>query len=184
MHTKRTSRTRRTASIAITALAGALALAVVAGASRAGTTNTAAAAVACKTSGLVVWIDTQTGNAGAGSVFFTLRFTNQSGHTCVLHGYPGVSAVNLASHQLGSAAARDPSATPDAVLANGASAGAQLRIAQAANFPRATCRPGGAAGLRVYPPNQTAAKVVPIPFDACTHAGPIFLRVKAVARSG
>lgn len=182
MHAKRRFSAQHTASIAITALACAFAPAAVGGAVGARTTQ--AAAPGCKTSGLVVWIDTQAGNAGAGSIFFTLKLTNQSGHTCVLHGYPGVSAVNLAGHQLGSAAARDPSATRIVNLKNSATASVELRLTQAANFPRAACRPGLAAGLRVYPPNQTVAKVVPIPLNACTQAGPIYLRTKAVTGAG
>jgi hypothetical protein len=36
-----------------------------------------------------------------------------------------------------------------------------------------------AAGLRVYPPNQTRARLVPFPFGACSRAGPIYLHVTA-----
>jgi hypothetical protein len=181
MHMKRRSLTQCTPLIAITALAFAFALAAVASASVARTTDTAAAG--CKTSGLVVWIDTR-GNAAAGSIYYTLKFTNQSGHHCVLHGYPGVSAVDLGGHQLGSAASRDASAASVVNLTNGATASAELRITQVANFPRAACRPAAAAGLHVYPPNQTAAKVVPIPLNACRHTGRIYLRVKPVAGTG
>ena len=127
-----------------------------------------------------MWIDTQ-GDAGAGSVFYTLEFTNQSGHACVLTGYPGVSAVDLRGHRLGSAAFRNPSAAHAVSLTNGATASAQLRIAQAANFPASACNLAAAAGLRIYPPNQTASKVVPIPFNACSRTGPVYLSVKAVS---
>ena len=57
----------------------------------------------CATSGLVVWMDTQ-GDGAAGSVYYTLQFTNLSGHACTLRGYPGVSAVSLSGHQLGAPA--------------------------------------------------------------------------------
>ena len=170
--------TARTRTIAIIAAASALALAA-ASASDARTTD-ATAAPNCRTAGLVLWIDTR-GDAGAGSVFYILKFTNQSGHACVLGGYPGVSAVDLRGRRLGSAASRNPSPAHAVSLANGATASAQLRIAQAANFPASACHPAAAAGLRTYPPNQTASKVVPIPFDACSRTGPVYLSVNAVS---
>jgi hypothetical protein len=65
-------------------------------------------------------------------------------------------------------------------IARGATATAVLRITDAYNFPRSACRPTMAAGLRVYPPNQTAAKLVPFPFLACSRTGPVFMSVQAV----
>ena len=165
----------------IAPIAAACALALAANAS--GARTSAAAAATCKTSELVVWLNTQ-GDAAAGSVFYTLEFTNQSGHTCALVGYPGVSAIDLRGHQLGSPASRNPSATRAVNLPNGATATAQLRIAQAANFPLSKCHVAAAAGLRVYPPNQTASKIVPIPFRACSRTGPIYLSVKTVSGAG
>jgi hypothetical protein len=140
----------------------------------------AASTPKCATSGLVVWLDTQ-GNGAAGSIFYTLEFTNLSGHTCTLSGYPGVSAVDLAGHQLGGAASRDTARTPHLVtLTSGASATAMLRIVEAGNFPSSSCHEATAAGLRVFPPNLTTSKVVPFPFPACSLAGPVYLSVRAV----
>jgi Protein of unknown function (DUF4232) len=157
-------------------LALALATAVTAvGAAPARTT-----AAACKTSELVVWLG-GTGDAAAGSRYVTLEFTNQSGHTCTLTGYPWVSALDLRGHALGSPGSRNPSTTRVVRLANGDTAGALLRIVVAANFPASTCHPRAAAAVRVFPPNQTASKIVPIPFQACSRSGPIFLSVKTVA---
>jgi hypothetical protein len=140
-----------------------------------------AAAASCKTSGLVVWMDTR-GGAAAGSAYYTLELTNQSGHSCTLFGYPGVSAVDLRGRRLGSAASRSPSARHLVTLRNGATAGAQLQIATAANFSRSACHQVAAAGLRVYPPNQTASKVVPFPFQACSRTGPVYLHVASVRK--
>jgi hypothetical protein len=42
------------------------------------------------------------------------------------------------------------------------------------------CHRVTAAGLRIYPPNQTASKVVPFPFSACSHKGPIDLSIAPV----
>jgi hypothetical protein len=154
--------------------------ALVAAASIAGEATAGVATAPCTTAGLVVWLDTA-GNSGAGSTFLTLKFTNQSGHACVLTGYPGVSALDLRGHILGSPASRNPSTTRAVRLADGATASAALRIVQAANFPPASCNRRAAAGLRVFPPNQTVSKVVPLPFEACAHTGPVFLNVKAVS---
>jgi hypothetical protein len=40
-------------------------------------------------------------------VYYTLRLTNLATVPCSLRGYPGVSAVDLAGKQLGSAAGRN-----------------------------------------------------------------------------
>ena len=136
----------------------------------------------CTTSKLVVWLDTR-GDAAAGSVFYNLKFTNLSGHACALVGYPGVSAVDLAGRQLGRAASRSASQSRVVRLAQGATTSAALRIVAAGNFPASTCHRTTAAGLRVYPPNQTASKVVPFPFTACSRSGPVFLSVQAVRKA-
>jgi hypothetical protein len=163
--------------VALTVLAASSSRSAVAG------TGTVALTRSCPTSGLVVWLDTQ-GNGGAGSVFYQLNFTNLSGYSCTLFGYPGVSAVDLHGRQLGSAASRNPAHKPVTVtLSDGASASVLLQIGQAENFPAARCRPVTAAGLRVFPPNQTAAKLVPFPFRACSRRGPSFLTVQAVRKT-
>lgn len=180
MTARRRPPTLRTFTIAAGVMACSLALVALASADR-GTTDTVAAT--CNTSGLVVWIDTRA-DAAAGSVYYRLKFTNQSGKTCTLTGYPGVSAAGLRGQSLGSPASRTPASTRAVSLPNDKTASALLQIAQAANFPVSACRPAPAAGLRIYPPNQTASKVVPIPFSACSRRGPVFLHVKAVTRSG
>jgi hypothetical protein len=131
---------------------------------------------------LVVWLDTQ-GNGTAGSIYYNLEFTNLSGHECMLLGYPGVSAVNLRGHQLGSAASRSSTKKAAAVmLASDGTANVVLQIVEAGNFPTATCRPTNAAGLRVYPPNQKVSKVVPFAFQSCSRSGPIYLTVQSVQK--
>ena len=135
---------------------------------------------ACATSSLVIWLDTN-GDGAAGSIYFKLKLTNASTRRCTVTGYPGVSAVDLTGHRLGRAASRISSHVATVTLTAGATATATLRIAQAANFPATSCRPALAAGLRVYPPNQTTAKVVPFPFRACTRLTPVFLSIGAVA---
>jgi hypothetical protein len=136
----------------------------------------------CATSRLVIWLNTQ-GNGAAGSSYYNLELTNLSGRACSISGYPGVSAVNLAGRQVGAAAARDRAQPPHLLtLATGATATVLLRITDVANFPASSCRQVMAAGLRVYPPNQTGAKVVPFPFRACSRRGPTYLTVRSAQK--
>src|SRR5262245_29056572 len=133
----------------------------------------------CATSRLVIWLGP--GEGAAGTTFLPVRFTNLSGHTCTLRGFPGVSAVKLNGQQLGSAAAHDDGGVHTVTLASGHTAEATLGIAQAANFTASACGLTTAAGLRVKPPNQTASTVVPLVFNACSHTGPAYLHVRVVS---
>src|ERR1700744_2443664 len=166
---------------AVAAVVAALSLA--GGPAGAATPASAAAPPACQTAGLVVWINTQ-GNGTAGTTFFTLNFTNLSGHACTLRGFPGVSAVNLRGKTLGKAAARDSGQTvKNVTLTNGHSAHAVLGLVDIGALPTSTCPPTTAAGLRVFPPNQKASKVIPFPFPACGRSGgPAFLRIRPVTK--
>ncbi len=148
----------------------------------AGTAPARAGNQSCSTNHLVIWIDTQ-GSGTAGSTYYDLEFTNLSGQPCTLLGFPKVAAVNLADHQLGNAASDNGSHQPFTVtLANGATAAAVLRVADVSNFPGSKCHAQTAAGLSVYPPRRTVAKIVPFPFRACSSTGPVFLSVQAVQK--
>jgi uncharacterized protein DUF4232 len=174
----RTTAARRLLTAGVLASAAALvpASALAAPGVTAGAAHTATPA--CTTAGLDVWLDTQ-GVGTAGTTFFNLEFTNLSGGTCTLFGFPGVSATNLTGSQLGSAAVR--SGTPQPVtLANGATAIAVLGITEAGNFPPVQCGLVTAAGLRVFPPNQTQSRRIPFPFPACSKAGPQYLQIMPI----
>jgi hypothetical protein len=157
------------------------AVALLLAAAACGSASGTPAASSCSAAKLVIWLDTQ-GDHAAGSAYYRLRFTNL-GATCTLRGYPGVSAVDLSGHQLGKPAARDHAVQAGIILlAHGATAKAVVRITNVHNFPRSACKPVTAAGLRVYPPNQTASKVVPFPFGACAGTS-VFLFVRAVQKA-
>jgi hypothetical protein len=138
-----------------------------------------AATPACATSGLDVWLNTQ-GNGAAGTIYYHLEITDLSGSTCTLFGYPGVSGVSLTGAQLGSAASRNGVTPTTVTLANGETAHALLAIHDAGAFPPSQCHMVTAAGLRVYPPNQTQSRVAPYPFFACSKSGPLYLTIGPV----
>jgi hypothetical protein len=135
----------------------------------------------CETPGLVIWLDTN-GNAGAGSVFYNLEFTNLSGHTCTLNGFPFINAVSLTGGLLGHRAAFTGGPMHQITLGQGQTAKAALQIVNVLNIPASKCKPVTAAGFRIFPPNQTRAKVVPFPFGACSASGPVFMFVRPVTK--
>jgi hypothetical protein len=174
--------TRRIAAAA--GIAGALMLAPAVALASAGSPARPAAQATplCQTPGLVIWLDTN-GNGTAGTTFYKLHFTNLSGHACTLNGFPFLFAVNLAGHQLGRRAVFRRPAPRLVTLANGKTATARLGIVDTGVFSPSACRPVTAAGLRVFPPNQTRAKLVPFPFRTCSRRrGPASLNVGAVTR--
>jgi hypothetical protein len=146
---------------------------------------TAASAPACPASALRVWLGVP-GEGAAGSVYYPLELSNVSSHTCTLFGFPGVSAVAPGGAQLGSPATRDHTDPTNLVtLSAGATAHALLKITNVGVFPPSTCQPANAIGLKVYPPNDTAATVVDFPFQACAKSGPVFLTIRTtVAGTG
>jgi hypothetical protein len=194
MHLPASSRHRLIGAAALACAATLAPAAALAAASSPRAPEATASAPRCATSGLVVWLNVPPGNSYAGGAFYYLEFTNQSGHACTLRGYPGVSAVSLSGRHLGSPAGWGPPATSTVRLASGATASAKLNIADTGNFGllcfSRTPRPGRpgvlptAAGLRVYPPAQTAAKVVPYPLRACAHSGPVWIEAGPVKPGG
>jgi Protein of unknown function (DUF4232) len=122
---------------------------------------------ACATSALKV---TQSApNGYAGGVDVTIGFTNASGATCTLYGYPGVSLVSASYAQLGLSAKRASTVPVKVVtLASGATASASVQIADALNFPSTSCSPVKAAYLRIFPPNQTASVYLANTSETCS----------------
>jgi hypothetical protein len=100
----------------------------------------------------------------AGSIFFDLKFTNVGSASCTLFGNPGVSMVaGSQGAQVGAAATFvNRSSATTMTLAPGGSAIAILQVAEAGNFPDSACGLETVAGLRVYPPGQTAALFLPV----------------------
>jgi Protein of unknown function (DUF4232) len=127
----------------------------------------AAGPAACPTSSLRV--KQGVGQGYAGGVYEVIDFTNTSGSTCTLYGYPGVSLVSGPPYtQIGLAAKRSTSTPVKLVtLAPGATGNALLQIVDALNYPSASCGPTKATALKIYPPNQTAPVYLPNTASGC-----------------
>jgi hypothetical protein len=144
-------------------------------------TASSAPATACANGSLQVKLGFAQGYAGG--VDETIDFTNISGVPCTLYGYPGVSLVSGPQVQIGLAAQRDNTVPVTLItLAPGATGNAGLQIADALNYPTATCSPAKATDLRIYPPDQTAAVYLPDSSEGC--AEPVQVLFVAAVQAG
>jgi len=131
---------------------------------------------------LSAWVADGQGNGAAGTIYYPLEFTNLSGHTCSMHGFPGVSAISRSGRQLGSPANWESGGgfgTPRTVnVAPGASVHAVLAYHDVAVSTESGCHPVNTTfELRVYPPDERGAAFAFFDLEACSHAGPIYLSV-------
>lgn len=127
-------------------------------------------------------------DAGAGSTYSELVFTNTGDTACELRGAPGVSVVDASGTQLGEAADRiadriDDDAPPTLTVEPGASVTATL---QATNIdpdggPLEDCPVVYGTGYLVYPPHSFTGVLVDMsdPVPACESAT-VFLHVGSV----
>ena len=128
------------------------------------------------------WVADGQGNGAAGTIYYPLEFTNLSGHTCSMHGFPGVSAIGRGGQQLGSPANWESGGgfgTPRTVnVAPGATVHAILAYHDVAVSTESGCDPVNTTfELRVYPPDERGATFAFFDLEACSHAGPIYLSV-------
>lgn len=128
---------------------------------------------------------TSSGSEGAaGQTYTTIDFTNISGATCTLYGYPGVAlAAGTPVQQIGAAADHNPSPSKKVLTLNPGNAGHfVLQISNASNYPAAECSPANASYLQIYPPNQTTPIYFSYTAVACTK--PIHLLTVSVIQAG
>lgn len=164
------------------AVAGAAAAVLVTGISTAAAAATSAPAARsaiakCTAADLGVWVAADQANGTAGSIYYPLEITNLSGSTCYLYGHPGVSAVNAAGHQLGRSAQWNPGTARVVNLPAGATAHAMLQYIAVQVSP--ICKPANAAGLRVYPPDQTSSTSAFWDLASCS-TGPVYMNVGVI----
>ena len=121
----------------------------------------------CATAGLKAAIGS--GQGAAGSSYYPIDLTNNSGTTCTLYGYPGVSFVTGAGGaQIGAAATRNDTLAPGLVtLTAGQTAHASLQVVNASNYPAAKCKIVQAHWLRVYPPGQFSPLYISFSAPTC-----------------
>ena len=127
-------------------------------------------ATQCPSSALRVTVNKTRGGAAAGTSYVALDFTNTSGHSCHMFGFPGVSFVTgNPGSQIGAAASRQTTFGPENVtLASGAVAHAWLGVVDAGNFSPSACGPVTAHWLKVYPPDQFTALYTRFTAQVCS----------------
>ncbi|OHV37198.1 hypothetical protein BCD49_18135 [Pseudofrankia sp. EUN1h] len=124
-------------------------------------------------------------DGAAGTIYTQLTLTNNSSARCTLRGYPGVSFVDTAGNQLGAPADRTGEAGSAVVLAGGGKAQFTVQVTQPGVLPG--CDTEGsftsAANLRIYPPDNTVALLVPVPQgrQACKSPSVHQLKVTSLA---
>jgi hypothetical protein len=171
---------RRVVAVAAAAVAGLAISTAAYAATSSGTASTASAAISkCTAFDLGVWVAVDQGNGAAGTIYYPLEFTNVSGHTCSLFGYPGVSATDRNGHQLGSPAGWASLAHARNVnLAPGATAHTLLAYHDVVVTTEPGCDPVySAIQLRVYPPDQRQATYAAFDLEVCSHAGPVYMNI-------
>lgn len=182
----------RRAAIAIAASASAVAALAAStaafAATSSGTARTASAAIPrCAAAlgqrgNISPWVAVDQGSGAAGTIYYPLEFTNLSGHTCSLYGFPGVSAISRSGQQLGSPAGWESGGgfgtKRTVILAPGATAHALLAYHDAAVSTEPGCDPVNTTSeLRIYPPDQRSATHAFFSLEACSHAGVIYMNV-------
>jgi len=114
------------------------------------------------------------GDNAAGHLGLRVVFTNTASHRCTMYGYPGVSFLTGAhGRQINVPAERSAAqGAPKLVaLAPGGRAHAALLLVNTATFAADTCEPVQAAGVRIYPPDETASVFAAYPVMVCSVNG-------------
>lgn len=127
------------------------------------------------------------GNAGAGTAWRPLRFTNVGDETCVVHGFPGVSYVaGNDGHQVGAAAYREGTKGDPVTLRTGQTAHAPIGFVQVRNYDASECEPTKTRGLRVYPPQETNSMYVANAGEGCANenTSDAHLKVRTIEPGG
>jgi hypothetical protein len=166
------------------AAAGAIVACMAASSSPAA--HAAPAIPACAGTTIGAWIAVGQGSEASGTTYYPLEFTNLSGRTCSLSGYPAVSAISRAGVRLGSPAGRGLlTIAPRVLLAPGATAHTTLAYHGRLVSTGAGCDPVDTAfELRVYLAGQNRATYAAFGFQACSHAGPVYLTITEPIRAG
>jgi Protein of unknown function (DUF4232) len=121
----------------------------------------------CTAADLAVWVNADSENGAAGTIYYHLDFTNTSRGTCHLYSYPGVSAANGAGKPLGVPAIRTAGVPATYVnMPAGGTAHSVLGYVDA-QLSR-SCKPAIATLLKVYPPDDAGVRSAFFPLPVCT----------------
>jgi hypothetical protein len=132
------------------------------------TSTTRAATVSrCATASLSITL-TDLG-AAAGTAYRELGFKNMSARNCTMQGYPGVSFADPQGRQIGAPAQRMAGPDGPLTLAPGAAAAALIAYHDVYVATVPGCQPTAAAGVRVYPPEETASLTVATALTVCAN---------------
>jgi hypothetical protein len=164
---------RRTTAVAVTATAlAAGGVSWAATSADAATSHPAAASASglvprCTPSDLAVWVNANSADGAAGTIWYHLEFTNTSHSMCHLYSWPGVSALSSGGQQLGPAAVRTGSVPATYVnIPAGGTAHSVFGYVDAQISK--SCKPALATHLKVFPPDDTTAKDAFFAAAACT----------------
>lgn len=137
------------------------------------TPSPAAAASPCRTDQLQVTLGP--GGGAAGTFFQRILFQNRAQTPCTLTGYPRVSFLDRARHQVGATATQGAGWPIGPVtLTPQGFANAAVGVTDPANYQTSTspssstCRPALTAYVRIYPPGQRSALAIPYKTQVCT----------------
>jgi hypothetical protein len=130
------------------------------------------ARIGCRSSSLLVTLDTRAAGAAGGSEYLPVDITNTAAASCHLHGYPGVALVpGIGGSRIGGATTRQVGQpVRRVILAPGGTAHAWLIVAAASKYPPSRCRPVAIDWLRVRAPGQRGYNYVQHQFTACADA--------------
>lgn len=134
----------------------------------------------------VIGVGVYASDAGAGSRYYRVLFTNTGGTSCVLRGTPGVSVVGDGNGtRLGRPATAVQSGVKTVTLGVGESAAAVLKVTNIGTDggPLSGCTVRKGDGYRVYPPHSTRAFLSADPKAVACSPGPVFMSVGPVGAS-
>ncbi len=173
---------------AVCALSVAACAATATTAAHASPTSPAAPAVSTCTGAtdLHLRIPDTKGSKKNGITYYTLDFTNTSGSTCSLSGFPYVSMITRAGRQLGSPASHAAmTVVPLVRLAPGATAHTTLAYYGGKVSGASGCGPVATAyELRAYVAGQKRALYAALGLHSCSHSGRVYLVITESFRAG
>jgi hypothetical protein len=116
------------------------------------TTTPPVTGTTCRTANLTVTLSAP--NGAAGQVGLEIGFRNDGTTPCTMTGYPGVSFLDAAGHQIGVPAVRNPGV--DYATVSVAPGETVYSLLQLTNPSMTNCPVSAPAKVRVFPPNETA----------------------------